>query len=123
MTFTATGTGGRAPYAYKWWVYYGGMWSVLQDWTASSMFVWTPATGNANYRVGVWIRSAGRTADLYDRVESTTSVAFAINLPPPLTLTTLGADKTAPQNPGTTMTFTATASGGSEAHTSERQSP
>jgi len=47
---------------------------------------------------GVWIRSAGQTADLYDRVEATTSVAFAINLPPPLTLTNLGADKTAPQN-------------------------
>src|SRR2546425_13215482 len=71
-----------------------------------------PTLSRSNYQVGVWIRSAGVTADTYDNVGSTRSVPFAIASSSPaaaLTLTSLTADKSAPQPPGTTITWTATA--------------
>src|SRR2546430_15533419 len=32
VTFTATATGGTAPYSYKWWVSDGTTWTVVQSW-------------------------------------------------------------------------------------------
>ncbi|HLC41192.1 MAG TPA: BACON domain-containing protein, partial [Methylomirabilota bacterium] len=42
ITFTATATGGTAPYQHKWWVYDGTTWTVVQNWTTSSTYTWTP---------------------------------------------------------------------------------
>src|SRR5260370_36749505 len=63
MTFTATASGGISPYSYKWWVVDGATWTVVQEWTASNAYAWTPATANASYRGGVWVRSGGQTPD------------------------------------------------------------
>jgi len=63
VTFTATATGGTAPYQFKWWLWNGVTWTVLRDWSTSNTFAWTPSTPNPNYRVDVWLRSAGETAD------------------------------------------------------------
>jgi hypothetical protein len=115
VTFTATASGGAAPYQYKWLLYNGDTWSVLQNWTTSNSYAWTPSTTNAEYRVGVWVRNAGSTADTYDD-NATASLLFPIApMAPgtPLLLTGINADRMSPQASGTSITFTATATGGS----------
>src|SRR5438034_953287 len=98
-----------APYQYKWWLGNGTAWSIVQDWSASATFVWTPTVANPSYQLIAWVRSAGNTADTF---ESYKQLAFAINPPAPATLTGITTDKPAPQGPGVTITFTASASGG-----------
>jgi hypothetical protein len=66
ITFTATATGGTAPLQYKWWVWNGTSWSVVQNWSITNTFAWTPATANANYIVDVWVRNATTTAETWD---------------------------------------------------------
>jgi cell wall-associated protease len=78
VTFTATATGGTAPYSYKWWVFDGATWVVVQNWMGSNTYAWTPTVANPNYQVGVWVRSAGITADTYDRQQSTGNIPFPI---------------------------------------------
>ena len=63
VTWTATATGGTAPLQYKWFVANGGAAAVVaQDWSASTTYAWTPTAAGAS-QVGVWVRSAGATAD------------------------------------------------------------
>jgi hypothetical protein len=118
VTFTAQAAGGTAPYQYKWWLFDGARWAVLGDWSTSPAVSWTPSTANGGYRIGVWVRSAGTTVDTSDNDESNGSLAFpiegsgTINAGAPLALTALSADKMAPQAAGTTVTFTAQATGG-----------
>jgi len=122
ITFTATPTGGATPQQYKWLVHNGVQWSVISDWSTSNVYNWTPAAWNSQYRFGVWVRSAGNTVDAG---EVTTSVDFPIvaaatpppppppsSTPAPLTAVTLGANKIAPQAPGSPITFTAIPNGG-----------
>ena len=115
ITFTANATGGSTPYQFKWWVFDGGSWTVARDWSTANTFAWTPSTANPNYSVGVWVRSAGETADQPSGYPASsaayTSIPFPIQVPV-LTLTGLTADRTAPQAPGSTTTFTASATGG-----------
>ena len=66
VTFTATAAGGTAPYQFKWWLWNGATWTVLEDWSTANTFAWTPSTPNPNSAVGVWVRSAGNTADQPD---------------------------------------------------------
>jgi hypothetical protein len=63
ITFTATATSGTAPYQFKWWLFDGTTWAIARDWSTSNTFAWTPSTPNPNSAVGVWVRSAGETAD------------------------------------------------------------
>jgi hypothetical protein len=115
ITFTATAANGTAPYSYKWWVFDGVTWSILQNWSASNTYTWTPTVANSAYRIGVWVRSAGSTTDAYDNPQSNVSIAFPVNPAPlavPLRLTSLTADLASPQPAGTTITFTASAVGG-----------
>src|SRR5207249_3254597 len=109
ITFTATATAGTAPYQFKWWVNDGTTWTLLQDWSTSSTFAWTPTVANAAYKLSTWVRSSGNPADTYEGYEFTN---FAITPPPPATLSSVTADKAAPQSPGTTITFTAAGGGG-----------
>jgi hypothetical protein len=57
-TITAVATGGVGPYTYKFFVYDGAVWSVGQDWSAASTFVWIPPATGA-YSFQVWVRNAG----------------------------------------------------------------
>src|SRR3989475_4306908 len=109
ITFTASASGGIAPYQYKWWLWNGTAWNIVQDWSGSATFVWTPTVANPNYQVIAWVRSAGNTADTF---ESYKPRAFSINPPAPATLTGITTDKPAPQGPGVTITFTASARSG-----------
>jgi len=111
ITFTATPTGGTAPVSYKFllttnnWTTY----TVVQDWSTTNTWAWTPTVADVNYRVGVWARSAGVSTDA---PQAAFSIPFAITGPGPVASVTLNADKAAPQTINTTITFTATPTGG-----------
>jgi hypothetical protein len=83
VTFTASAAGGTAPYQFKWWLWDGATWTVLEEWSTGNTFAWTPSTPNPNYAIGVWVRSAGNTADQPDGYPANTgaskAIAFAIN--------------------------------------------
>ena len=109
ITFTATAANGTAPYQYKWWVYNGSTWSNPQNWSPTNTFAWTPSPGT--YEIQLWARSSGNTADApeaYARM-----APYSITAPPPLSVTSLTADKASPQPVNTAITFTAAATGGS----------
>ena len=124
ITWSATPTGGIAPHQFKWLVYENARWTASGTWTTSSTFAWTPAIADPNYRVGVWVRSAGNTVDTE---EASGSLLFAIvgtvSAPPPPPTTTaratgvaLSANRVAPQPPGTPITWSATPAGGVAPH-------
>jgi len=108
MIFAAAPSGGTTPYQYKWMLYDGTRTSVLRDWSSESTFSWTPIAPNPNYAITAWVRNANNRNDAPDAQRT---VPFAITPPDP-TRVTLVADRQSPQPPGTRITFTATASGG-----------
>jgi subtilisin family serine protease len=107
VTFTAQASGGTQPYSYKFWIYDGATWTP-SSWTTTNTFAWTPSAANASYQIYAWARSAGNAADMYEAGAAKPFAIASANVP----TVTLAANKTAPQAPGTTVTFTATASGG-----------
>ena len=114
ITFTATRSGSTAPYLYKWFVSDGSTWTTVGGWTSSQSFTWTPGVANANHRIRVWIKASVNTAD---QAEVSVEQGFAITAPAPpapalISSVALVADKAAPQVAKTTITFTATPSGG-----------
>jgi hypothetical protein len=127
VTFSASASGGASPYSYKWWVKRdGGAWTLLQDWSTSTALAWTP-NASGTYAIGLWARSNGVTADvpqtstLAEFVVSSTSTPPSSPPPPPPstpapslppTNASLSANRTSPQPAGTTVTFSASASGG-----------
>jgi hypothetical protein len=82
-TFTASASGGTAPYQFKWWLWDGATWTVLQEWSTGNILAWIPSTANTSYAVGVWVRSNGNTGDQPDGYPGSSagyrSIAFAIN--------------------------------------------
>lgn len=127
VTFSAAPNGGAAPHQYKWLVHNGVSWTPIADWSTSNTFDWTPASSNAGYRVGVWVKNAGVAGDT---PQVTNSMDFPVSAgaaapPPPTTTTTstgrltavsLTADKPAPQPAGTSITFTSVPTGGATPH-------
>jgi hypothetical protein len=112
ITFTANASGGTAPYQYKWWVH-DGSWNVVSNWSASSTFMWTPSAASSAYRIAVWVRNAGNSNDSFENANSNGSIGYAITSgPPPLAITSLTSNVFPPQAPGTVITFTTTAEGG-----------
>ena len=130
IIWTATPLGGRGPCEYKWLIYNGCEWDVVKNWSGSNTLRWTPAFANPRYRVSVWVRSTGSTVDDF---EATTEAAFAIDeiagaapspkldsaMPQatsapaqPVSTVTLRANPPSPQPAGTTIVWTAAATGG-----------
>ncbi len=130
IVWTATPTGGGSEHAYKWFVYELGLWKALGSWTASNHFSWTPTVANASYKVSVWVKRASSSAE---GAEASSERPFAIaaagsaptpppaSTPPPATSSTrvssvaLTTNVPAPQPAGSTIGWTATASGGGTA--------
>jgi len=118
ITWTARGTGGVAPLAYKWFVFDGSTWTLGADWSTNTIFAWTPAAANPNYRVLVWAKSYGNPND---KADVTADQGFAITAPTggttptgtPVSHVTLTSNKPSPQNVGSTVVFTAQAFNGS----------
>ena len=103
VTATATATGGAAPYRYKWWVYRGTAWTLLQDWTPSNTYTWTPSTAGS-YQLGVWVKNGNAVGDV-GAVYGARPVTIA-----PATVS-LAASPGGAQAVGTPITATATATG------------
>ena len=124
ITWTATPVGGVAPHQYKWLVFDGTTSTVALNWSTSNSFVWTPSTPNANYRVDVWVRSAGNTSDIREASASAPFlIAAASTTAPapapapsigvaPVSSVTLTSSKSSPQPAGTSIVFTAQPVGG-----------
>lgn len=114
VTFSATPSGGTGPLQYKWWIYDDG-WKVMGGWTTSNTFAWTPTTAYPYGRITVWVRSAPNTLD---ESEAQAAMDFAFSgtpvtsQPAVVTAVSLGANKIAAQPKGSSITWTATASGG-----------
>src|SRR4029453_4711726 len=108
ITFTAAATGGVAPHQYKWGVFDGVLWVVVQDWSTANTFLWRPTAANAAYVIAVWARSATTTTDTE---EASALLPFAITAPASLQVG-LTANRQPPQMAGTAITFTAAATGG-----------
>jgi hypothetical protein len=106
VTWTAIADGGEGPYSYRWFVETSpGVWW-NSAWESSNTFAWTPTAANASYRVLVGVRSAWNTGV----AEFSVTKPYAIHAP--VTGVTLYSNAVAPQNQGTTVTWTAYALGG-----------
>jgi hypothetical protein len=79
ITFTAAVSGGTAPYQFKWTLFNGVSWNMVQQWSTSSSFTWTPTAAGSGYQMAVWVRSAGNTVEA---PEASGSIAFAIAAAP-----------------------------------------
>ena len=113
VTFHAAATGGDAPNQFKWLVFENGAWVTRADWSTSDTFTWTPAAASSNYQIAVWARSGKSTIDkpqplafMYFPIEAANDNGN------PVAAVTLTANRAAPQQPGTAITFTANAAGG-----------
>jgi subtilisin family serine protease len=105
ITWTATPTGGQAPYQYRWATFDGTAWTI-GGWVTANTFSWTPAVAGANDAVAVQVRSAWNSGTR----EQTTQVSYVVK--PAVSSVALSADNASPQAPNTAITFTASASGG-----------
>ena len=87
----------------------------MGTWGTSNRFTWTPTTANENYRVSVWTRSSGNTANA---AEAQTSVPFAITAPGTAAATSVSLvpNRQPPQAPLTAVVWTATPQGGTKPH-------
>jgi hypothetical protein len=106
VVWSASASGGEAPYQYQFVVWDGIAWKVVRAWDTSATYSWTPATANAAYQMAVWVRGAWNTGGK----EFSTSRPFAMY--EPVTSVTLTPDVAAPQLVDHTITFTAAAAGG-----------
>jgi hypothetical protein len=111
VTLTAGAKGGVAPYQYKWLISDGTSWTVGQQWSTSSTFTWTPSVAKANYSIGVWVRSAISTTDAPENSNAASTLPFAITGDTQVALTSVTANKPAPQVVGSKILFTASATG------------
>ena len=69
VTFSASASGGQAPYQYRWFVWDGAAWTGMTGWSTSNTFAWTPATANDAYQVRASARSAWNTG-LYEAFDT-----------------------------------------------------
>jgi hypothetical protein len=61
IRFTASASGGTAPYQYRWWLFDGTQWTTLLSWSTSSSYTWRPTTRNSGYQVRVEVRGSTST--------------------------------------------------------------
>ena len=108
ITWTAAAGGGTTPYQYKWYTTSDGhTWTLAGNWATAATFSWTPTTAGARSAVRVWVRGAGNSSDVAE-VDKVVSYSIAA----PISAVTLTANRVSPQAKGTTVTWTATATGG-----------
>ncbi len=109
--FLAIPSGGAAPLQYRWSLFDGASWTVIANWGMSNRYDWTPAGSNASFQIGVAVRGSGNTAP-----EATATMSFPISASTTtgrISSVAIAPDRPSPQSPGTSITWTATATGGS----------
>ena len=108
ITFVAAGSGGSGSYEYQFSIKTtGNGYSITQPYSSTNSWTWTPAD-TGPYDIKVDIRSAGSPVD-----SEAAAYYFYYQIETPATSVTLVAEQPAPQPPGTPVTFTASATGGS----------
>jgi hypothetical protein len=114
ISFTATATGGRSPYQYKWWLFNGTTWTVVRDWSSSATWAWTPTKPGSSYQVGVWVRDSTMTSDIatYYKIMPFAISGTSTTTSGPLRIIAVTSNLQSPQLAGTRVTFTASAAGG-----------
>ena len=112
VTFTANAAGGSGSYQYRWWVFDGLVWTLVRDWQAGNTFSWTPSAPNNNYQITAWARNAGQTGD---EPRGSASIDYPISggSNSQVEIDSMTANPAPPQMVGTTINFTANATGGS----------
>jgi len=111
VQWTAAASGGSGSYEYQFWLYsYGtGVWSVAQPYGTSPTYTWdTTGLSPGNYLVDVYARTVGSTATM----EVYKAVPYKLTMGP-ATAVTLTPSPGSPQTAGTSVQWTAGASGGS----------
>jgi hypothetical protein len=108
ITWTAL-AGPGAQLQYQFWRYSqsSGAWSLGQDYSTSNSFTWTPGA-EGTYAVQVWARKVAST----ENFEAWRSTGLFNVANRPITVGSLEADVALPPSHGTTMTWTARATGG-----------
>jgi FtsP/CotA-like multicopper oxidase with cupredoxin domain len=107
ITWTATANGGTSPLQYQFWLFNANTatWTIAQPYGTSNTYTSTPSVGR--YVVEVWVRNAGSAGP--DATLQTST--YDVNAPP-VVLTGLSANRVFPVPGGTSVTWTATATGG-----------
>jgi subtilisin family serine protease len=113
IIFTAAATGGTGNYEYQFW--YRDTWSanfiMARDYGPDNLFIWdTASVAAANYEWRVYARNSGSTTP-YEAISQI--LPYTINAPlPPVSAVSLTASPASPQVKGTSITFSAAATGG-----------
>jgi hypothetical protein len=66
IVLTANVTGGTGSYLYKWTLYDGQNWTMVQNWTSSNRLTWRPTSRNSAYRFALWVKNANNPNDTYE---------------------------------------------------------
>ena len=104
ITWTVKATGGKTPYTYCFYIYKDGAQVKKTSYGSSNKFSYTPTAGGS-YTVKAFVKDASGTS------KSKLSTATKVTATDPLTLKSIKANSTS-ASAGTTVTWTATASGG-----------
>jgi hypothetical protein len=109
VKFTASATACPNPTYEFWLLAPGAGWAVTQAYSAASTWTWnTTGLAAGTYTLNVYARQSGSTADYEAALTPTVTYVLQVAVCSSVTQTTSPAS---PQQPGTTVTFTATASG------------
>jgi hypothetical protein len=83
---------------------------MVRDWSTATSYTWTPTTAGT-YTLIVWARSAGVTVDA---AQASAQISYVVSTAPsgPLTITSLTSNVASPRIVGTSIMFTAAATGG-----------
>jgi len=109
VTLSATPTGGSGTYAYQFWIYNYDVkqWTLGQDWGTLDSFHWTPGT-TGHYMIEVRVKNAGNPGGY----EARTGITFNVYPAEAVSLLALSSALPSPQVKNTTITITATPTGG-----------
>jgi uncharacterized protein (DUF1800 family) len=108
ISWTATATGNPGPLEYRFFVFSGGTWTMIQDYSANNSVTWFP-TAAGQYDIEVWVRNVG-SATAYDGWKGTPF--FTLLAPLPLSATSVIAAPPLPKPQGSIIMWLPVTTGG-----------